>query len=85
MLRAGRDAESACMTLIRSDRERLAISMRPRFDTRAERQGAALFDRERTHFKDIVRADADTIFLALTSVAIDDGREDSRLLLALYG
>ena len=83
MLGTRGDAETARMTLVGANRERLPIAVDPRLHSRNQRQRPLVLVSEFVHFENIVRTRLDAILFGLASRAIDHRREDTRVLLAL--
>ena len=83
MLRARGDAQSACVTLVGANRERLPIAVHPCLHSRNHWQRPLVLVSEFVHFENVVGTNLDAIFFSLASRAIDHRREDARVLLAL--
>jgi hypothetical protein len=77
MLRTGRYAQAATMTLVRMHGKRLAIAVGPRFDACCDRKRSTLCLGELSHRKDVVRAHANTVLLALAFRAVNDWNDYS--------
>jgi hypothetical protein len=82
-LRARFDAELAGVTLVGADDIGLPIAVRPGLEPSDQRERVAVLAGEAPDLEDVVRADADAVFLSLASVAVDDRRNPSRLAFAL--
>ena len=83
MLGTRGDAQSACVTIVGANRERLSIAVNPRLHSRNQRQRPLVLVREFVHFENVVGTGLDAIFFGLASRTIDHRREDARVLLAL--
>ena len=83
MLGTRGDAQSARMTLVGANRERLPIAVNPCLHSRNQRQRTLVLVSEFVHFENIVGTSLDAIFFGLASHAIDHRREDPRVLLAV--
>jgi hypothetical protein len=83
MFGACADAQPACVTIASAHRERLAISVDPRFHSRDQREYTLIVIVELVHFENLVGASVDAILFGLASRAIDHRREYTSMLLAL--
>ena len=83
MLGTGGDAQSACVTIVGANRERLSIAVHPRLQSSNQRQRPLVLVSKFVHFENVVGTGLDAIFLGLASRAIDHWREDACVLLAL--
>ena len=83
MLGTRGDAQSACVTIVGANRERLSIAVNPCLHSRNQRQRPLVLVSELVHFENVVGTGLDAIFFGLASRTIYHRREDARVLLAL--
>ena len=83
MLRTRGDAQSARVTFVGANRERLPIAVNPCLHSRNQRQRPLVIVAQLVHFENVVGTGLDAIFFSLTSRTIYYRREDARVLLAL--
>ena len=82
MLGACDYAQAACVAFVGANRERLTVTVDPRFQSRDCRQCTLVFVTQLAHLEDVVGTSLDAIFFGLASRAIDYRRENARRLLA---
>ena len=71
------------MTIAGAHRERLSISVDPRFQSRDQRQRSLVVIAELVHFENVVGANLDAVLFGFASRAIDYGREYAGVLFAV--
>src|SRR4051812_29708180 len=83
LLRTRRDALAAAVALVGPNREGLLAAVDRHLQSREQADRRALRVRDPADLEHVVRADAHAVVLALALVAVHDGLEDARLVLAV--